>query len=302
MPKTARFWCNVGLIGLAHAVVITGLIRWSRKANSAPTQSVVWFGGGTGDGVMTGRNHPSPAPATKPTPQVETKIEQLKESAPEQDRPILTSAPSDIHLPMPQVSPTPIASATPARTPASIPTPRVKTTPRQTPKPKPRPTPKPSPKKIILAKASPKPSPKMKSTPVAAAEENKIEQPAPAKDETDQSDAATAPGSASGHAGGAGSESQFGWYGSMLHDRFYSEWAQPTSLGSSSKASALVKIRIEKDGRVSSFEIIRPSGTAELDQSVAAVAKRVTSVDPLPDGLGNGGPYDIKISFELSSE
>ena len=70
----------------------------------------------------------------------------------------------------------------------------------------------------------------------------------------------------------------------------------------SSKASALVKIRIEKDGRVSSFEIIHPSGTAELDQSVAAVAKRVTSVDPLPDGLGNGGHYDIKISFELSSE
>ena len=30
-----------------------------------------------------------------------------------------------------------------------------------------------------------------------------------------------------GHAGGAGGESQFGWYGSMLHDRFYSEWVQP---------------------------------------------------------------------------
>ena len=103
-------------------------------------------------------------------------------------------------------------------------------------------------------------------------------------------------------AAGGGSESQFGWYGSMLHDRFYSEWAQPTRVASREKNSVLVKIRIEKDGRVSNFEIVRPSGDAELDQSVAAVAKRIAQVAPLPDGLGNGDHYDVKISFELSSE
>ena len=108
---------------------------------------------------------------------------------------------------------------------------------------------------------------------------------------------------AGGRAGGAGGESQFGWYGSMLHDRFYSEWVQPnTNLTSGSKASALVKIRIEKDGRVSSFEIIRPSGNAVVDESVTAVAKRVTQVDPLPAGLGSGEHYDVKINFELNSE
>jgi TolA protein len=106
-----------------------------------------------------------------------------------------------------------------------------------------------------------------------------------------------------GHAGGAGGESQFGWYGSMLHDRFYSEWVQPnTSLTAGAKASALVKIRIEKDGRVSSFEIIRPSGNAVVDDSVTAVAKRVTQVDPLPAGLGSGEHYDVKINFELNSD
>ena len=88
----------------------------------------------------------------------------------------------------------------------------------------------------------------------------------------------------------------------MLHDRFYSEWAQPTRVASREKNSVLVKIRIEKDGRVSNFEIVRPSGDAELDQSVAAVAKRIAQVAPLPDGLGNGEHYDVKISFELSSE
>jgi TonB family protein len=89
----------------------------------------------------------------------------------------------------------------------------------------------------------------------------------------------------------------------MLHDRFYSEWVQPsTSIAAGSKASALVKIRIEKDGRVSSFEIMRPSGIAAVDDSVKAVAKRVTQVEALPAGLGNGEYYEVKINFELSEE
>ena len=89
----------------------------------------------------------------------------------------------------------------------------------------------------------------------------------------------------------------------MLHDRFYSEWVQPsTSLTSGAKVSVLVKLRIEKDGRVSNFEVIKPSGNSVVDESVTAVAKRVTEVDPLPAGLGNGEHYDVKINFELNSE
>src|SRR5206468_2428945 len=61
-----------------------------------------------------------------------------------------------------------------------------------------------------------------------------------------------------GRAGGGSSASEFGWYGNMLHDRFYSAWIQPTTnVASGTKISTLVKVRIEKDGRVSSFEIIR---------------------------------------------
>lgn len=106
-----------------------------------------------------------------------------------------------------------------------------------------------------------------------------------------------------GQGSGAGGASEFGWYGNMLHDRFYSEWIQPTTTVSyGAKISALVKIRIEKDGRVSSFELIKPSGNVVIDESVAAVAKRVTHVDSLPAGLGNGKHYDVKINFELNSE
>jgi TonB family protein len=64
----------------------------------------------------------------------------------------------------------------------------------------------------------------------------------------------------------------------------------------------MVKIRIEKDGRVSDFEIIKTSGNVVVDESVAATAKRVTQVDPLPDGIGSGGHYDVRINFELNSE
>src|SRR5438067_9461279 len=89
----------------------------------------------------------------------------------------------------------------------------------------------------------------------------------------------------------------------MLHDRFYSEWVQPTTLATAgSKNSVLVKLRIEKDGRVSSFEIVRPSGSSDLDESVKALANRVSRVEPLPDGLGKGDHYDVKINFEINSE
>lgn len=106
-----------------------------------------------------------------------------------------------------------------------------------------------------------------------------------------------------GGAGGGSSASEFGWYGNMLHDRFYSAWIQPTTnVASGTKISTLVKVRIEKDGRVSSFEIIKPSENLVVNESVAAIAKRVTQVDPPPAGLGNGDHYDVKINFELNTD
>ena len=176
---------------------------------------------------------------------------------------------------------------------------------------------------MVMAKASPKPSPTAKPTPEkkeseqgdSEAEKKEIAKALAAKDDSTAKESkespatqtgsgkGTAPGNGSGRAGGAGPESQFGWYGSMLHDRFYSEWVQPTTLATAgSKNSVLVKLRIEKDGRVSSFEIVRPSGNSDLDESVKALANRVSRVEPLPDGLGKGDHYDVKINFELNSE
>ena len=89
----------------------------------------------------------------------------------------------------------------------------------------------------------------------------------------------------------------------MLHDRFHKAWEQPKSIvATGAKMSAIVKIRIEKDGRVSKFTIVKPSGNVAVDESVAAIAQRVTQVDPLPEGLTQRSYYEVKIDFELNAE
>jgi TonB family protein len=314
MAKDARFWRNVTLIGLAHVAILVGLIRWSRETKSSNRQTIVWMNGGAGDGVAKTRSAAAPKPmkASRSPPEARpSKTEEV-----EDEQPVLASAKNDIQLPAPASTTTPRPTESP------------KPTPKLTPKPAPKPTPKPKPKKTILAKTSPKPSPKAKPTPAqsendeqadADTEKKKIAKATLAKNDAGDSNSSEKPvkkttaaqtGSgkgtsvgANGHAGGAGSASKFGWYGSMLHDRFYSEWIQPTTvISSGTTLSALVKIRIEKDGRVSDFAIIKPSGNVVVDESVAATAKRVTQVDPLPDGIGSGGHYDVRINFELNSE
>jgi TonB family protein len=309
MPKNIRFWMNVALIAAAHVAIIVGLIRWSNASatKEASAQSVIWMNGGAGDGVVSEKRN---MPASK------SKTETVRLPEVEEDRPYLASAPSEIQLP---AKPTPTATPTPVHTPKPKPkeTPKPKATPKSTPKP----TPKPSPKKIVLAKASPKPSAKPtpeKSKPdeeVVDSEKEKIVKAEPVKNEPFEKESkktaatqtgagkGTVPGIGHGKTGGSANDAQFSWYGSMLHDRFYSEWVQPTAVANAGgKNSVLVKLRIEKDGRVSSFEVVRPSGNAELDESVKEIAGRVNRVEPLPDGLGKGDHYDVKINFELNSE
>lgn len=93
---------------------------------------------------------------------------------------------------------------------------------------------------------------------------------------------------------------KFGWYHELIHDRFYAQWEQPTSLFESPhRYVCTVEIRIERDGRISRFEIIKSSGNVVMDESVAAVRNRVRRIDPLPDGMGGSGAYVVRINFEL---
>jgi protein TonB len=207
----------------------------------------------------------------------------------------VTNAKSEIELPMATPKPTP--SATPAK-PSPTPESREKITPK--------PIPKPTPRKTVVAKASPRPATKPKPSPAKAnaKSEKKNKITLAKKDSAPQS--AKAQGESAdktGNAGGGSSASEFGWYGNMLHDRFYSAWIQPTTnVPSGEKISTLVNVRIEKDGRVSKFEIAKPSGNATVNESVAAVSKQVSQVDPPPAGLIKGDHYDVKINFELNTE
>jgi outer membrane biosynthesis protein TonB len=290
MSKNPRFWRNVTLIALAHVVLIAGLIRWSLAARSAPdTESLVWLS--TGD-LEPGRSDNSVASSSKISiPSVES--EPLKPNEEEKEQPALTQAKSEIELPKP--------------TPMETPVPKAMAKPKATSKSLPKPIPKSPPKKTVLAKATkssahPKSSPpKPTGDQTDASNEKKS---AKTKSSADNGAGKTSSASkASSHSGGGTSASEFGWYGNMLHDRFYNAWIQPTtSVPSGSKISTLVKVRIEKDGRVSKFDIIKPSENVVVNESVAAIAKRVTEVDSPPVGLGNGNHYDVKINFELNTD
>ena len=288
------FWRNVVLIALAHVALIVGLFRWSAaaKASSNP-ESIVWLGGAGDLSADESEKQESPSPKRPPTEAESNKSEQ-DETA--DKKPVVPTAKSDIELPT--ATPKPTATATPAK-PSATPASKVTT------------TPKPTPKKTVVAKASPKPTAKHNPSPAKAKakSEKKDEITLAKKDSAPQNASKSKAGSASGlptvasaKAGGSNA-SEFGWYGNMLHDRFYRAWIQPTAnVATGTKISTLVKVRIEKDGRVSKFEIIKPSENAVVNESVRVVAKEVTQLDAPPTGLIKGDHYDVNINFELNTE
>jgi TonB family protein len=288
MPRDARFWRNVTIIAFAHIAIIIALVRWNRETRKTSLQSIVWM-----SGEVAAANPPSRTETIEATPPPEvppSAPDEQEEASPQ------TRARSDIQLPTSTPSPTPVAPPSPKRTATPTPVPRASV------KPTAKPIPKPTPKKTATPRATPKPSPKKSATPSGQKKTN---------DDAGKESVKVAPASAdlAGEKSGttdtnvAAQSSEFSWYGKMLHDRFYSEWVQPrTSVAIGARMSALVRIRIEKDGRVSKFTVVRASGNVVVDESVAAVAKRVTQVDPLPKGLGGGAYYEVNINFELTPE
>ena len=291
MARNAGFWRNVVLIALAHVALIAGLIRWSvaAKASSNP-ESIVWLGGAGNLSADETEKQESPSP-TQPVAQHESSRPEHDKTA--EEKPAVKAVKSEIELP----SATPKPTATPAK-PSPPPASKEKTTPK--------PIPKPTPRKTLVAKASPKPAAKHTPSPAKAnSKSEKKEKIVLAKKDSAPQSGSGQSGSLgkAGKAGGGSSASEFGWYGNMLHDRFYSAWIQPTTkVPSGTKISTLVNVRIEKDGHVSKFEIAKPSGNATVNESVAAVAKQVSQVDPPPTGLIKGDHYDVKINFELNTE
>ncbi|PYL80551.1 MAG: hypothetical protein DMF23_15990 [Verrucomicrobia bacterium] len=280
MRLNAPFWRNVTVIAVVHVAALIALLRWAGASKIASAQEITWLNTG------------SEASATADTPIIEatpTPEPERKPSPPEENQPASAPAKSEIQIP----------AATPHPSP----------TPSAVPKPSPNLSPKPIPRK----KASPKPSAtpekkKLRATATPTKEKENAKKLAgkkgePKKSESKLSQKTGGSGTAARRTGANASPANASWYGNMLHDRFYREWAQPTTVvASGAKLSALAKIRIEKDGRISDFKIVRSSGNVVVDESIEAVGRKVTRVDALPAGIGNGGHYDVNINFALNSK
>jgi len=278
MHRDARFWRNVALITLVHVVALIALLRWAGASKIESAQEITWL---SPDEDMSA-SVDSPKPEETPTPE--------KSAPPEQNESVSAPAKSEIQLPTATPHPTPSASATPKPSPKASPKPSLK---KKTP---PKPTPSREKKKSKLQTTPTKEKETTKE--LAAKKEKKSERKS---GETTAKNGGAAGGRA--QANGSFTSANAGWYGNMLHDRFYREWAQPTTVvASGAKLSALARIRIEKDGRISDFKIVRTSGSVVVDESVEAVGKKVTRVDALPTGIGNGGHYDVNINFALNSQ
>jgi outer membrane biosynthesis protein TonB len=284
MAKSGRFWRNVVVIAVAHLALVAGLIRWSLAARASNPESIVWLGAAqdlaaveSGNEEERSGEHNAHVAQQKPPKDDEAK----------EEKPVVTTK-SEIELstPTPTLPPKPTATSTPKL------------------KPTPKPAPKPTPEKTVVTKATRKSSPKPKQSSAKSSEKSaKNEKTLLAKNESQRGGGKPSSTGKVSHVAGGTSASEFGWYGNMLHDRFYSAWIQPTtSVPLGAKFSTLVKLRIEKDGRVSKFEVIKPSDNVVVNESVAAIPKRVTEVDAPPTALLNGGHYDVKINFELNTK
>ena len=272
MSRDARFWRNVAFVTVGHLVVLLALARANRETSAANLQSVVWMSS-------------EAAAAAEPR----TSVPPIQREKPEPAPTATVFAKSEIQLPSP--SPTVAHKPSPSPTPTAAP----KSTASPTPKSSPKPT----------AKATPKKSAEPTETPKLSKEKDeKKTTPAKKESSTSSNQSAEKPDTLTKGSGNSTTQpSEFAWYGTMLHDRFHKAWEQPKSIvATGAKMSTIVKIRIEKDGRVSKFAIVKPSGNVVVDESVAAIAKRVTQVDPLPEGLAQKNYYEVKIDFELNAE
>jgi TonB family protein len=268
MSRDARFWRNVAFITVAHLAVFLALARGSRDEATPNLQTVVWM---NSEAAVEAKSTPVPTP----TP-ADEKPDELANPA---------AAKSEIQMPSPTATIAPKPSPTP--------------TPKSSPKPTAKPTPKATPKKSVEPKATPKPSLKKEK------DDSEKKSATPKKESSASSNQSSEKTDTPGKGSGTGTTqpSEFAWYGTMLHDRFHKAWEQPTSIvATGAKMSTIVKLRIEKDGRVSKFTIVKPSGNVVMDESVTAIAPRVTQVDPLPNGLAKGAYYEVKIDFELNAE
>jgi len=246
-----------------------------------------------------------------------------------------TPKPSRSPTPRPSVKPTPkpTRSPTPKPTPKATPSPTPKTTPKASPKPSPKPSasprsspsPEPSHKSEPKAKAKTKETPESESSPKPEPSAKTKEpsdktagtaKPRTSPDRTDHSgekdlekpsknqaakESADNSGTSGGgeHGPGTGSgDSTLAAYVGILTNRFQAAWNQPTGEMAMGKVlEVTVRLKIEPDGKVTEFTIVKGSGNAVVDESVREAGKSITRLPPPP----NHEAFSAPVRFELGN-
>jgi len=88
-------------------------------------------------------------------------------------------------------------------------------------------------------------------------------------------------------------------YGSYLMAFYKLRWKKPTTLNVE-HGEVEVEITVQRNGRVSAFKLVKPSGIRALDDSVREVLDGNRDLRPLPDGTTDS-ERRITIRFDLSA-
>ncbi len=308
MPEQSAFRRNLLIVAALHVAFISAVWLLSQYPGKKKPDQVLWLESGSVGGGKTGAGEPEPAPpdASRPEPEPPAPVPEKMELV--QPPPVAPPAPSEIVTPQARPAPTPPPTATPKPTTPKPTTPKSETPKPTTPKATPKETPKSTPKSKATpnADASPKPKSSPAEKPKGTPGTKKTDGAATAASARTSAEKAGGNGPGTGNGKGTGKtgngtgEPQFGWYFSMLHDRFHNRWEQPTSIvRAGADFVTTLKIRIAKDGMISAREIVNSSGNPVMDESVLAAAKKVEQIDPLPAGLGDGEFFEIKVNFKL---
>ena len=328
--KEPRFRRALIVVALIHVLLIGGLIWYFTRPIKKTSGQFTWMDTGSFSNPKDSTIEPTMEnnPQTQPTPESIAKphptppVEPIETPVEKRAEP-----PSEISLatPKPSATTTPTLTPEPSRTPKPTPKP----TPETEETPKPRPSPKTSPKHISAKSknsSTPKPKPKeihqdeKESPPHKSSSADKSAEGGKKMsndnkksslgngDNNGSSDAKAAflasKGGGTGTSGNGGNGADPGTidaYHSLIHDRFYSQWEQPTSIPSEHRHdfSTMLKITIQRDGTISDFSLSRPSGNPVMDESVLEAARKVLKIAPVPAGMGNSAGYTININFEL---
>jgi len=91
----------------------------------------------------------------------------------------------------------------------------------------------------------------------------------------------------------------FSWYLSLVRQRMYEAWNQPSELSGTAGLRTTVEIRVSRDGTITGRNMVHSSGNPVMDESVMRAVAAVSQLKPLPAQY-TGSHRDITIEFELT--